>query len=173
MHNLDILLKLLRFMPSNYLFMKRIFGSFSNLHVEDGIVYSLPLCNVHELRGNSLKLTVTLDDSKCLFDLTATLSEPNSFLGILAENHVDYMNNIKYVVLLFDLHADSHVIYMLFTCYLHVIYTLFTCYSHLYRKGDKRFKTFFKFVKYVLEGSDSRWYLKIVNQACYLLHYLL
>ncbi len=95
MQNLDILLQLLRFMPSNYLFMKRIFGSFSNLHVEDGVVYSLPLCNVHELRGNSLRLKLNSEDSKGLFDLTATLSETNSFLGILAENHVNYMNNIK------------------------------------------------------------------------------
>ena len=75
--------------------MKRIFNSFSNLHVEDGVVYSIPLCNVHELRGDRLTLSVTLDDSKCLFDLTATLAEPNSFLGILAENHCNYMNNIK------------------------------------------------------------------------------
>ena len=79
MTNLDTILKLLRFMPSNYLFLKRIFSSFSNLHVEDGVVYSLPLCNVHELRGDFLKLTVNLEDANCLFDLTATLSEQNSF----------------------------------------------------------------------------------------------
>ena len=93
--NLDNILKLFRFMPSNYLFMKRSFGSFSNLHVEDGVIYSLPLCNVHELRGDSLQLSVNVEDSMCLIELTANLAEPNSFLGILSETHCTYMNNIR------------------------------------------------------------------------------
>jgi hypothetical protein len=47
------ILRLIQFMPINFNIVKKVLTSFSNLHVEGGTVYSLPISRVHELRKKS------------------------------------------------------------------------------------------------------------------------
>jgi len=66
-------------MPINFNIVKKVLTSFSNLHVEGGTIYSLPICRVHELRKKSQQFIcddinvsdlVTIAGKHSLYDYT-------------------------------------------------------------------------------------------------------
>ncbi len=98
MNNIQSIFHLFQFLPTNVNFMKRVFSSFSSLHVQDGIVYSLPMANVHELHGNCTDYCLSFEDSKLLINLCANLcTDEDTVLGILSEQHFTWQNNLVYV----------------------------------------------------------------------------
>ena len=68
--------------PSDYNIVKKIINSFNNLHIEeDNVMYSLPNCRVHELRG--IDSFCSLDDvmSHNLMTSLACIARDHSVLG--------------------------------------------------------------------------------------------
>jgi len=84
------LLRLLQFIPVDYNLIKRVITSFNNLHYdkETGILHSLPASRVHELRGRTKAVSLTLSDSIQLVTLAASIAEDNSVLQILLDDYV-------------------------------------------------------------------------------------
>ena len=77
-----------QFLPTNVNFMKRVFSFFSNLHVQDEIVCSLPMANIHEHHGNCTNYCLSYEDSTLLINLCFNLcTDQDTVLGILSEQH--------------------------------------------------------------------------------------
>jgi len=73
-------------MPTNYNMVKKILSSFTNIHVdrEGGkyIIYSIPNCRVHELRGNSMIMYCDDEQRTNIASALASLAREDSVLGI-------------------------------------------------------------------------------------------
>jgi hypothetical protein len=81
------IIEILRCMPTNYNLVKKIVSSFTNIHVdrENGkyVIYSLPNCRVHELRGPEFVITCTTEQCHNVATALAALARNNSVLGEL------------------------------------------------------------------------------------------
>ena len=78
-------------MPSNYNLVKKILSSFNNIHVdrENGkyVIYSIPNCRVHELRGTDLTIYCDVEQCHNVATALAALAREGSVLGIITSNH--------------------------------------------------------------------------------------
>ena len=72
-------------MPSNYNLVKKILSSFTNIHVdrdsEKYIIYSIPNCRVHELRGAEAGIYCDAEQSQNVATALAALAREGSVLG--------------------------------------------------------------------------------------------
>ena len=69
-------------MPTNYNLVKKILNSFTNLYVDEhNIMYSIPNCRVHELRGKIEIHYLTTSDADLVIKAFASLARENSVLG--------------------------------------------------------------------------------------------
>ena len=84
-------IKTMSCIPSDYNIVKKILTSFNNLHVEnDNVMYSLPNCRVHELRGNGYVCVLDEETSSELIEALAAISRDHCVLGIylIAFTHI-------------------------------------------------------------------------------------
>ena len=81
--NMPNTLKLLNLLPINYSLVKRIFTTFSNLHVHEGMVYSLPLAKVFELRSYKANVQINKHQVQELLMTCGEIADENSALGFL------------------------------------------------------------------------------------------
>ena len=76
-------IKTMSCIPSDYNVVKKILTSFNNLHIErDNVMYSLPNCNVHELRGNECVCLLDEGTSGDLIKALAAIARDHSVLGL-------------------------------------------------------------------------------------------
>ena len=82
---LSKIIEILSCMPTNYNLVKKIVSSFTNIHVDRDngkyIIYSLPNCRVHELRGVELVISCSIDQCHNVATGLAALARQNSVLG--------------------------------------------------------------------------------------------
>ena len=83
-------LKLLKYLPINYNLVKRLFTNFSNLYYSDGVIYSLPICRVFELRGHQTIIELNKSESKQLLLTCGEIADESSALGLLFTKYTHY-----------------------------------------------------------------------------------
>ena len=91
----------LRCMPSNYNLVKKLLSSFTNIHVardkDKYVIYSIPNCRVHELRGNELVIHVGEEQSQNIATALASLARSDSILGDIILFHSFYLNVTQFL----------------------------------------------------------------------------
>ena len=92
-YNFQRLLKIintLSCMPTNYNLVKKILSSFTNVHVDidngQYVIYSIPNCRVHELRGGSVVIYCDDKQRTDVASALASLARDDSVLGIIMYN---------------------------------------------------------------------------------------
>ncbi len=78
-------------MPINFNIVKKVLTSFSNLHVEGGTIYSLPICRVHELRKISQQF---ICDNIKVIDLV-TIAGKKSIYNMTTQFMIDVSNRLQ------------------------------------------------------------------------------
>ena len=93
-------------MPTNYNIVQRILTSFTNLHIdEENVMYSLPNCRVHELRGNEHIFSLDIQLSNNLMCSLASLSRTDSVLDNIYCRYLGYMTSKSSKLRLFNDYA--------------------------------------------------------------------
>jgi hypothetical protein len=79
------IIETLHCMPTNYNLVKKIISSFTNIHVSIDrgkyVIYSIPNCRVHELRGKELVIYCSEVQCHDVATALAALARDNSILG--------------------------------------------------------------------------------------------
>ena len=103
---LKSLIQTIHCMPTNYNIVQRILTSFRNLHIdEENVMYSLPNCRVHELRGNEYIFSLDIQLSNSLMCALASLSRTDSVLDNIYCRYLGYMTSKSSKLRLFNDYA--------------------------------------------------------------------
>ena len=91
---LKSLIQTIHCMPTNYNIVQRILTCFRNLHVDnENVMYSLPNCRVHELRGEDRVISLEIQLSNSLMCALASLSRTDSLLDNIYCRYLGYMKS--------------------------------------------------------------------------------
>jgi len=94
-------------MPSNYNIVKKILNSFTNLYVDEhNVMYSIPNCRVHELRGSVVVSYISERESDLLMQALAFLAREESVLGKLS-THLPFYCTFTQNLLTFNTHETK------------------------------------------------------------------
>jgi len=93
--NLANLLDLFKHIPSNFNLVKSLFLSFSDLHVDNGVVISLSMSRVHELRGPADPFSISEIDCEWLIDIAGSIGTEETILSYLYVEFVSYQKSKK------------------------------------------------------------------------------
>ena len=91
---LKSLIQTIHCMPTYYNIVQRILTCFRNLHVDnENVMYSLPNCRVHELRGEDRVFSLEIQLSNSLLCALASLSRTDSVLDNVYCRYLGYMKS--------------------------------------------------------------------------------
>ena len=91
---LKSLIQTIHCMPTNYNIVQQILTCFRNLHVDnENVMYSLPNCRVHELRGEDRVISLEIQVSNSLMCALASLSRTDSLLDNIYCRYLGYMKS--------------------------------------------------------------------------------
>ena len=83
-------MELLNCLPINIGLVNRIFTSFSDLYIDSGIIYSLSIARVFELRGHEQIIHLSINEAEELMIICSEIANEDSALGLIFTRWTKY-----------------------------------------------------------------------------------